>query len=210
MAGILAGTTLAAGVGQRAGHLHTERPGSVLIFPKVVNTDRHDHPDHQHHATADLRALFLHERASASSGQPLWQVTDFELVLTRQQPTHWAASQGRAVNPLDDIRRTARLGSRSRPGAAGVAGVHRVPHLRRDRWWTARRRAATAEGRGDGRPGHRARRGPTTSASTTPIGIPACVAPEGAPAATPVAANDGDNVSSSTTSSTRAAPAACI
>ena len=29
-------------------------------------------------------------------GQPVWQVTDFEMTLTRQQPTHWAVSEGRA------------------------------------------------------------------------------------------------------------------
>src|SRR5262249_28617800 len=34
-------------------------------------------------------------------GVPIWQVTDFDLVLTRQQPTHWGVAQGRAVNPMD-------------------------------------------------------------------------------------------------------------
>jgi hypothetical protein len=31
-----------------------------------------------------------------------WQETDFLLWLTRQQPYHWVASQGRPVNPTDD------------------------------------------------------------------------------------------------------------
>ena len=29
------------------------------------------------------------------NGAPVWQVTDFTIWLTRQQPTHWVASQGR-------------------------------------------------------------------------------------------------------------------
>ena len=36
MASILAGAALAAGVAQA--QVSTERPGSILIFPKVVNT----------------------------------------------------------------------------------------------------------------------------------------------------------------------------
>ena len=31
----------------------------------------------------------------------LWQVTDFTIWLTRQQPTHWVVSDGRQVNPAD-------------------------------------------------------------------------------------------------------------
>jgi hypothetical protein len=31
-------------------------------------------------------------------GQPIWQITDFALVLTRQQPTHWEVGTGRPVN----------------------------------------------------------------------------------------------------------------
>ena len=35
-------------------------------------------------------------------GNPLWQVTDFTIWLTKQQPTHWQASVGRFVNPVDN------------------------------------------------------------------------------------------------------------
>ena len=37
----------------------------------------------------------------AVNGAPNWQITDFDLTLTRQQPTHWAVSLGRAVDPFD-------------------------------------------------------------------------------------------------------------
>jgi hypothetical protein len=36
-------------------------------------------------------------------GFPLWQITDFYLTLTKQQPTHWVVSAGRPVNPLDSF-----------------------------------------------------------------------------------------------------------
>ena len=32
---------------------------------------------------------------------PLWQVTDFQIWLTKQQPTQWVAIQGRPVTPFD-------------------------------------------------------------------------------------------------------------
>ena len=32
---------------------------------------------------------------------PIWQVTDFTIWLTKQQPTHWLASTGRPTNPFD-------------------------------------------------------------------------------------------------------------
>jgi hypothetical protein len=34
-------------------------------------------------------------------GFPIWDITDFSLVLTRQQPTHWGVATGRAVDPTD-------------------------------------------------------------------------------------------------------------
>jgi hypothetical protein len=52
--------------------------------------------------------------ARTVNGLPLWQVTDFTIWLTRQQPTHWVASQGRAVNPNDGFGRD---GSGLDPGA---------------------------------------------------------------------------------------------
>jgi hypothetical protein len=39
--------------------------------------------------------------ARTVNGVPVWQVTDFTIWLTKQQPTHWVASQGRPVDPSD-------------------------------------------------------------------------------------------------------------
>jgi hypothetical protein len=100
MASILAGAALAAGVAHAQG-ASTERPGSILIFPKVVNDDVDTIIQITNTTNSLTYAKCFYVNGDTFNGQPLWQVTDFDLVLTRQQPTHWAASQGRAVNPLD-------------------------------------------------------------------------------------------------------------
>jgi hypothetical protein len=100
MASILAGAALAAGVAQAQG-VSTERPGSILIFPKVVNEDVDTIIQITNTTNSLTYAHCFYVNGDTFNGQPLWQVTDFDLVLTRQQPTHWAASEGRAVNPLD-------------------------------------------------------------------------------------------------------------
>ena len=103
MASILAGAALAAGVAQAQG-VSTERPGSILIFPKVVNDDV-DTVIQVTNTTNQLTyAHCFYVNGDVVNGQPLWQVTDFQLVLTRQQPTHWLASEGRAVDPTDTDR----------------------------------------------------------------------------------------------------------
>jgi hypothetical protein len=48
-----------------------------------------------------VHAHCFYVNAQLIGGQPIWQVTDFAIWLTRQQPTHWVVSQGRAVNPGD-------------------------------------------------------------------------------------------------------------
>ena len=110
MGGIAAATVvgvLASGQLARA-EVSTDVSGSVLVFPKVVwegfpsvaytrdtiiqisNTS--NNMVHAHCFYVDGRSI---------NGIPAWQVTDFAIWLTRQQPTHWVASQGRAVNPTD-------------------------------------------------------------------------------------------------------------
>lgn len=105
VASILVGTALAAGVAQAQHGVSTERPGSILIFPKVVNDDGVDTIIQITNTDNSPRyAHCFYVNGAEVNGQPLWQVTDFELALTRQQPTHWAASEGRAVNPTDGER----------------------------------------------------------------------------------------------------------
>jgi hypothetical protein len=80
-----------------------EEPASILIFPKVVNeegrdtciqiTNNNNMMAHAHCFYTDGQAL---------NGAARWDVTDFQISLTRQQTTTWCASTGRPVNPADD------------------------------------------------------------------------------------------------------------
>lgn len=88
--------------------------GSILVYPKVLfqgtTTDDRDTVI-QLTNTSNLMVhakCFYVNAAPANPSLPpgpfnprLWQETDFEVWLTRQQPTHWVASQGRFVNPTD-------------------------------------------------------------------------------------------------------------
>jgi len=101
MASILVGVVLAVGtaLGQQEG-FSTEAPGSVLIFPKVVNTS--NTVIQITNVDNNVRSVHcFYVNGASLNGEPLWTVTDFELVLTRQQPTHWGVATGRAVNPND-------------------------------------------------------------------------------------------------------------
>ena len=82
----------------------TERGASILAFPKVLAdatadtiiqiTNISNNMVHAH--------CFYVNAAPDAFGNPLWQVTDFTIWLTKQQPTHWQVSEGRFVNPVDN------------------------------------------------------------------------------------------------------------
>jgi hypothetical protein len=81
----------------------TDRPGSILIFPKVVR-DGTRNTLIQLTNTGNLVnnvACFYLNGAPGRNGAPLCSEVDFFITLTRQQPTHWDASAGRQVNPSD-------------------------------------------------------------------------------------------------------------
>jgi hypothetical protein len=91
----------------------TDISGSVLVFPKVLWTGSTGHDtiiQVTNTSNLDRIAHCFYVNAREVQGRPLWQVTDFTLMLTKKHPTHWTASRGRRVNPLDSC-----LGSRSWP-----------------------------------------------------------------------------------------------
>jgi len=81
----------------------TERPGSLLIFPKVVQAENREtviQLTNTGNMAMTLRCFYLNGQRSVT-GRQLCDETDFVLDLTKQQPTHWNVSEGRNVNPLD-------------------------------------------------------------------------------------------------------------
>jgi len=93
----------------------TERPGSILIFPKVVNapldgrntviqiTNTSNLTRYAHCFYVNGAAENPYLPPDPELNPPMCNITDFELTLTKQQPTQWLASRGRAVNPADDV-----------------------------------------------------------------------------------------------------------
>ena len=102
-AALLVGSVLV--VGTAHARVSTERPGSILIFPKVTNLPGSQDTVIQISNTSNLtrHARCFYINGATLNGVPLWQITDFEIWLTKQQPTHWLASQGRPVNPGDNV-----------------------------------------------------------------------------------------------------------
>lgn len=103
VAAILIGMTFAAGGASAQAVFSTERPGSVLIFPKVVNT-LNTVIQITNTTNSVIYAHCFYVDGRQVNGEARWQVTDFDLTLTRQQPTHWGVAEGRAVNPFDTLQ----------------------------------------------------------------------------------------------------------
>jgi hypothetical protein len=106
VAGILGGMALLTGPirAYAQDQFSTERPASILIFPKVINTGVPGPETVIQISNTTNMVVFAHclfVDGRSVNGAPSWAVTDFDLTLTRQQPTHWAVSAGRAVDPMD-------------------------------------------------------------------------------------------------------------
>jgi hypothetical protein len=79
--------------------ISTEKSGSIIIFPKVVWNGTHD-TIIQITNTGNVPA-YAHCFYINASEPGLCQETDFEIFLTKQQPTQWTVSSGRRVNFFD-------------------------------------------------------------------------------------------------------------
>jgi len=117
LVGVIALATLVSvgGIASTASaRVTTEESASILVFPKVVadgnrdtiiqitntsNNMRHAHCFYVNAAPTDPdRPISLNE---SDYNPPLWTETDFDIWLTKQQPTHWVVSQGRRFDPTD-------------------------------------------------------------------------------------------------------------
>jgi hypothetical protein len=95
----------------------TERSSSILIFPKVVFDDSRDtliQISNTSNSMAHAQCFYVNAvpfctgtgdcTLDTCTGQclPQWQEVDFQIWLTKQQPTSWAAGLGRLSFPSDD------------------------------------------------------------------------------------------------------------
>ena len=96
--------------GAAVAQVTTEKSASVLVFPKVVAdgtrdtviqiTNTSNSMVHAHCFYVN-GALTFPELSPGPLNPPLWTEVDFDIWLTKQQPTHWVVSQGRLVNAAD-------------------------------------------------------------------------------------------------------------
>ena len=89
----------------------TERSSSILVFPKVIANGVHDTIIQISNTSNSLvrahcfyvnAALRDPEQDQGPLNPPLWLEVDFDILLTKQQPTYWVVSEGRDVNPTDE------------------------------------------------------------------------------------------------------------
>jgi hypothetical protein len=102
----LCGVAVALGLLAVSAHadVTTERGASILAFPKVLangDADTLIQIANTSNSMVHARCFYVNAAPNPFTGAPLWQVTDFSIWLTKQQPTHWQVSTGRFVDPTD-------------------------------------------------------------------------------------------------------------
>lgn len=100
--GAIVGSLL--GVGAAQAEVYTERPGSILIFPKVVRDGTRDTTiklTNTNNSIEYVHCYYINGAPNRAGTAPLCSILDFDLTLTRQQPTHWSVSTGRRVQSGD-------------------------------------------------------------------------------------------------------------
>ncbi len=107
----VAGVVFLAGVASAdQTDVSTERPGSIVVFPKVLWDGTRDtiiQLSNTGNPMAHVHCFYINAAPRDPSqppgpfNLPQWNETDFDLWLTKQQPTHWVASQGRSSDPFD-------------------------------------------------------------------------------------------------------------
>jgi hypothetical protein len=90
----------------------TEQSASILVFPKVIANGTRDtviQITNTSNSMVHAHCFYVNGALTdptlppGAGNPPLWTEIDFDLVLTRQQPTHWVVSEGRLVDPGDDV-----------------------------------------------------------------------------------------------------------
>lgn len=108
--GILALVLIALTAVPAGAEVTTEKSASILIFPKLLFNDDFDTVIQISNTSNNLvyaHCFYVDARLADPSLPPgpfnpaLWQEVDFDIMLTRQQPTHWVISLGRTTDPFD-------------------------------------------------------------------------------------------------------------
>ncbi|GIW41756.1 MAG: hypothetical protein KatS3mg076_2333 [Candidatus Binatia bacterium] len=112
---VLGGLCSLALAATAAAEVTTERSASILVFPKVLfedpapgaTTDTIIQISNTSNSVVYAHCFYVNaapfdpELPPGPTNPRQWQEVDFDIVLTRQQPTHWRVSEGRTTNPFD-------------------------------------------------------------------------------------------------------------
>ena len=107
----------------------TEQSASILVFPKVISDGTRDTIIQITNTSNNMRhahcfyvngALTNPSLPVGPLNPPLWTEIDFDIWLTKQQPTHWVVSTGRLDNPTE---RNCRGGTMCATGPVCVGGA---------------------------------------------------------------------------------------
>jgi hypothetical protein len=108
----------------------TEQSASILVFPKVIANGSRDTIIQITNTSNNMRHAHCFyvdgapENPEAPVGPfnpPRWVETDFDIWLTKQQPTHWVVSTGRWDDPSDATCRTQSCDPATSGQANGIA-----------------------------------------------------------------------------------------
>src|SRR5262245_52889601 len=110
--GLMAAALVGLVVGGAQAQVTTERSASILVFPRVISdgtrdtiiqiTNTSNSMVHAHCFYVN-GALTFPEFPPGPTNPPVWAEVDFDIWLTKQQPTHWVVSQGRLNDPFDPV-----------------------------------------------------------------------------------------------------------
>jgi len=89
----------------------TEQSASILVFPKVIadgNQDTIIQISNTSNSMVHAHCFYVNgaltdpTRPQGPTNPPLWTEIDFDIWLTKQQPTYWVVSEGRLVDSDDE------------------------------------------------------------------------------------------------------------
>lgn len=137
--GLMAAALVGLVVGGAQAQVTTERSASILVFPRVISdgtrdtiiqiTNTSNSMVHAHCFYVN-GALTFPEFPPGPTNPPRWVELDFDIWLTKQQPTHWVVSKGRLVDATDEPCGSSRIAKVVKE--ASTAGIFDGEEILRD------------------------------------------------------------------------------
>lgn len=109
--GLMAAALVCLAVGGAQAQVTTERSTSILVFPRVISDGTRDtiiQITNTSNSMVHVHCFYVNGAVTDPFSPPdpilnppRWNELDYDIWLTKQQPTHWVVSEGRLVDPSD-------------------------------------------------------------------------------------------------------------